>query len=261
MLCKLPVSGNEITLRLPSGREDVLLCEWTGEQSALAHCLLDAVTGKNAWQGATDWGDMPITDIEWALLLLRRALFGDCVMAEIVCRQAQCKAKIDISFRISDYLGQFQAVMPPNVAKSPEPGWFSLAGNDIRFRLPTGNDRHAVAHSPQAGLELMKRCGLSESLPEMLLEQVEDSLEAMAPVISGVLRGACPECGSAGDFYFDVQSYVLQELIDQARFVFEDVHLLAGHYRWSENDILNLPRQRRFRYVEAIIRGRSVVHA
>ena len=258
MHCRLPVSGKEISLLLPSGREDVLLCEWRGDGTAMAHRLLGSITAKNAGQETFDWGDLPITDIEWALLLVRRSLFGDFVTTSVVCKQPECGAKIDISFRIRDYLGEIQLGMPSEVEKAQELGWFSFAEKGIKFRLPTGHDRHAAAHSSQPALELKRRCVLAEGIQEECLERVEEFIEAMAPVISGILSGECPECGLTGEFYFDVQSYVLQELIDQAKYVFEDVHLIASHYQWSEDAILNLPRQRRYRYVESIIRDRSV---
>ncbi|MDD5034279.1 MAG: hypothetical protein PHE55_05935 [Methylococcaceae bacterium] len=258
MYCRLPVSGNEVSLRLPCGKEDLLLCEWKGGETALAQALLNAITDQTAGQDAFEWGELSVTDFEWTLLLLRRSLFGDWVRTSSICKQADCAAKVDISFRIGDYLEQFQINRPASVEPSPEPGWFSLAGKDIKFRFPTGNDQQAVAQFPQPELELQRRCVVPDMLPEDLLQQVQDSLESMAPTISGLLRGECPECGGMGDFYLDVQSYVLSELLDQAKFVFEDVHLLAGHYHWSEEAILNLPRQRRHRYVEAIIRDRGV---
>jgi len=259
MHCQLPVSGKEATLRLPCGKEDVLLCDWKDGESALARALLNAITHNIAGQDHVEWGELPVTDLEWTLLLLRRSLFGDFVRTSASCMQPDCGAKIDIAFRIGDYLGQFQMNRPDEVEQSPEPGWFSLAGNDIKFRVPTGNDQQAVSHVAQPELELQRRCVVPGNLSGDLLQQVQDTLESMAPAISELLRGECPECGGMGDYYFDVQTYVLKELIDQAKFVFEDVHLLAGHYRWSEEAILNLPRQRRYRYVEAIIRDRSVV--
>ena len=255
---KLPVSGKEVTLRLPSGEEDVLLCEWQDDETALARALLNAITDEIG-QDHVEWGDLPVTDFEWTLLLLRRSLFGDFVRTSSSCTQPDCGAKIDISFGIGNYLEQFQMNRPAEVEKLPEPGWFSLAGKNIKFRLPTGNDQQAVTHVSNPELELQRRCVVPDNLSGDLLQQVQDSLESMSPTISGLLRGECRECGCMGDFYFDVQTYVLRELLDQAKFVFEDIHLLAGHYHWSEEAILNLPRQRRYRYVEAIIRDRSVV--
>ena len=54
------------------------------------------------------------------------------------------------------------------------------------------------------------------------------------------------------NFYFDVQQFVLRELRDHAASVYEDVHLLAFHYKWTEEDILRLPRSRRAHYTEAV---------
>ena len=258
MHCSLPVSNKIIDLRPPDGREDVLLCEWTGGEAELALALLNALTHVRAGQDQVDWGGLPVTDGEWALLQLRRCLFGDVVRTGSVCKQSDCGAKIDISFRIGDYLGQFQATVPPDVEKLPEPDWFALAGKGIQFRLPTGNDQLAASFASQPELELQKRCVIPGTLPEDLLQQLQETMECMAPILSGLLQGACPDCGCSGEFYFDVQTYVLRELMDQAKFVFEDVHLLAAHYHWSERAILNLPRQRRYRYVDAITRERGL---
>jgi hypothetical protein len=254
----LPVSGKEITLRFPCGKEDILLCEWKDGETALAGALLNAITKEIAGQDTVEWGKLPVTDCEWALLLLRRSLFGDLLMTSSSCTQPHCGAKIDISFHISDYLQQFLIDMPAEVGRSAEPGWFNLTGKDIKFRLPTGNDQQMVSRFSQPECELRRLCVVPDNLPGNLLEQVEGHLESMAPAISGLLRGECPECGSAEDFYFDVQAYVLGELVDQAKHVFEDVHLLARHYHWAEEDILNLPIQRRYGYIDAILRDKGL---
>ncbi len=258
MRCLLPVSKKIIDLRPPDGREDVLLCEWTGGETALALALLNTLTHALTGQDQVDWGELPVTDGEWALLQLRNFLFGDAVRTGSVCKQSDCGAKIDISFRIGDYLGQFQTAVPPDVEKLPEPGWFALAGKGIQFRLPTGNDQLAASFASQPEFELQKRCVVPGNLPEDLLQRLQETMECMAPSLSGLLHGPCPECCRSGEFYFDVQTYVLRELMDQAKFVFEEVHLLAEHYHWSERDILSLPRQRRYRYVDAITRERGL---
>jgi hypothetical protein len=50
--------------------------------------------------------------------------------------------------------------------------------------------------------------------------------------------------------FFDVQAFCLTELRNQAAFLYEDVHLLAQCYHWTEADILALPRHRRAHYAE-----------
>jgi hypothetical protein len=256
MQCRLPVSGLEVSLCLPRGREDVFLCEWSGQDTALTHELLNAITQISADRDKIAWGNLPITDIEWVLLLLRRALFGDFVRTGTLCSQPECGAKVDVSFRISEYVAHFQISVPAGVEKTSEPGWYSFPGNEIKFRLPTGYDQMAVSQSLHPDLELQKRCVAPDNLMEEQIQKIQEVIECMAPTLSGPLEGQCPECGSASYYYFDVQTYVLRELLDQAEYVFEDVHLLAGRYQWSEDAILNLPRQRRYRYVEAILRDR-----
>jgi hypothetical protein len=79
-------------------------------------------------------------------------------------------------------------------------------------------------------------------------------MAAIAPVLSDVVRGLCPECGIAFDMHFDVQSFVLAELRGQAAFLYEDMHLLAGRYHWSEEAVLQIPSRRRAHYA-ALISG------
>jgi hypothetical protein len=54
------------------------------------------------------------------------------------------------------------------------------------------------------------------------------------------------------EILFDPQQFVLQELQNQARFVYEEIHLLAMYYQWSKAEILALPRSRRMYYAERI---------
>jgi hypothetical protein len=77
-------------------------------------------------------------------------------------------------------------------------------------------------------------------------------MEAMAPRLSRPMLGRCPECKADIPFYFDVHSFVLQELRDHAASVYHDVHLLALHYKWPEGQILELPRSRRMQYAEML---------
>jgi hypothetical protein len=54
------------------------------------------------------------------------------------------------------------------------------------------------------------------------------------------------------EVYFDVETYVLREWSDRAAGIYQDVHLLALHYKWPEDRILALPRNRRMQYVEML---------
>ena len=80
-------------------------------------------------------------------------------------------------------------------------------------------------------------------------------MQALAPPLSGEIEGRCPECGVRAHFWFDAQRYVQRELRYDAEFLYEDVHLLASRYHWTEEKILSLPTMRRVQYVEMALRG------
>jgi hypothetical protein len=52
-----------------------------------------------------------------------------------------------------------------------------------------------------------------------------------------------------------VPSFVVAELAALARSLFEEVHLIALAYGWSESDILKLPRTRRRLYAARLRAG------
>lgn len=81
-------------------------------------------------------------------------------------------------------------------------------------------------------------------------------MEALAPNLSDDLQGQCSECGSIVTLFFDVPQFTLQELRRQAAFVYEEIHLLASSYQWTETAILALPHHRRQQYAERVRQAR-----
>lgn len=81
-------------------------------------------------------------------------------------------------------------------------------------------------------------------------------MAVMAPPLSGPIQGSCPHCARTIRLHFDVPSFVLRELQVQASLICEHVHLLAGHYHWTEEKILSLPNRRRQDYVGMVVAER-----
>ena len=135
-----------------------------------------------------------------------------------------------------------------------EPGWFSLdaAGGEpaIRFRLPTVADQLSVRGRGDAEQALAQLCIRPPGLPARLRARVEAAMGAMAPPLDSELQGVCPECGGMVKARFKARRYCLQEMRDRARFVYDDIDVLARHYHWSERAILNMPNLRRVNYAE-----------
>jgi hypothetical protein len=85
--------------------------------------------------------------------------------------------------------------------------------------------------------------------------RVEAAMAAMAPPLSSELQGACPECSDVITAHFEPRAYCLRELRERARFIHEDVDMLASRYHWPEDSILALPNRRRQAYVELALSG------
>ena len=192
-----------------------------------------------------------VTDLQALLLRLRQTLAGDKIRTEVICTSAECGARIDIAFRISEYL-ESQPVRMPNGVTPSEDGWFRLEGEVARFRLPSVQDLCAVEACAQPDRELLHRCIEPAQISSTLRKRMERAMGAMAPSLSRTIEGKCPECGCLVELYFDIETYVLRELSDHAAGIYQDVHLLAFHYKWPEDRILALPRNRRMQYVELL---------
>jgi hypothetical protein len=250
MMFRLPVSGLEVTIRQPVGEDDLLLQEMRASNTALALTLISRLV-RPADGSVVDWGELTITDLEALLLLIRKVVVGDLIEADLSCIQPECGAKITVSFSIREYLSYRQSRRPNEMIVEGE-GWFRLQEPDVKFRLPAASDLMAVMENLKPDRELMRRCIQPERISTKLKRRVMNAMAMMAPNLSSEMQGECPECHHRVDVYFDVQEYVLRELRDRAKQVYEDVHLLAFNYRWSEESILLLPRNRRMLYAEMV---------
>jgi hypothetical protein len=250
----LPVSGVRATVQAPTGAEELLLAEGRPSDPALALALVRRIARAD---DPMDWGMLPVHDIDTLIVRLRQAQIGDHVMTDIACTRPGCGQRVDMSFGLGDYLMHNRPRQPRGRSWRAEPcadaaGWFQLAGDAgaVPFRLPTIGDQIEVAGAADASTALAARCIRTDALPVRLSRRIEAAMEALAPPLAGPLQGRCPECSATIEAWFDARTYCLTELCARTRFVFDDIHLLAERYHWSERAILRLPRTRRERYAE-----------
>lgn len=248
---RLPVSGLCVTVQSPTGLEDLLIREWRASDSALALELFGRLVQTEDGTPA-NFGELPAADGQALLLSLRQAALGDLVRAETRCSAPQCAARVDVNFRIGEYLAAQRIRKRKSLREGDKNGWFSFAGESVQFRLPTCADLSAIAVEREPYQALIRRCIDPSGVSWRLRKRVEEAMEAIAPSFSRSMAGRCPECNQAFDFRFDVHSFVLRELRNHAASVYQDVHLLALHYKWPEQQILLMPRSRRIQYVEML---------
>jgi hypothetical protein len=249
-MVRLPVSGIQVELHQLTGAEDMLLLEPSADELETAVALAQRLASRSDG-AAFDVAALPLSDLEALLLEQRRAVFGNSVRPQARCSGAECSTLIDVSFRVSDYLAHYRPRMPRMVELlKDEPGWFRLRGSQVSFRLVTVGDLLATQGLPNPEVELARRTVRPQEISKRELKRVQRAMEIISPPQSQELEGRCPECGTPVRFFFSPRSFVLRELQFEAAFLYEDVHLLATRYHWSEDKILSLPRARRSQYAE-----------
>jgi hypothetical protein len=249
-----PLSGLTITLREPTGADDLLFAEYRGDDP---HLVLRLVERLAAAEADVDWGELAVFDIDTLILRLRQAVVGDQVSSHVDC--AGCGGRAELSFGIETYLSHHRPHQGPlekrswGVSGPDDAGWRRLTGAggiQPRFRVPRLYDQIAAAGAQDPPLALAQRCVEPYPLPTKLAARVETALSTYAPPLARALRGHCPDCGAAIEARFEARQYCLQELSYRARFVYDDVGTLAERYHWSERAILAMPHARRAQYAE-----------
>jgi len=184
-----------------------------------------------------DWDSLPYVDVDAALLGLRQFLFGERMIAEIRC--SNCNTWGDVEFSIAEYL----KAKPPRVATERAP-----------CRIPTvaqvvsALKLHGEAEAASRALE----AEYAEHFSREESRRQNAALEKVAPPLAGFVTGTCPQCAAGVSGWFDPGAFVIAELRRRAGMLFEEIHLLASRYGWSEEAILSLPRSRRSTYAEMI---------
>jgi hypothetical protein len=248
---QLPVSGLPVVVRQPTGVEDLLLREARSLDARFALVLLERMV-RSLDNAPMNWSELAVTDLEASLLWIRRVTLGDLVRAETNCNSTACKARVDVSFRIDEYLASRKCHVPRGVTTRASDGWYCFADAEVRFRLPTSGDLLAVESHPHPDRELLRRCVEPAKIPSCLRSRIVRAMQVLAPPLSGTLTSKCPECHAVMQFSFEIVAFVLRELRDYAAAIYQEVHLLALYYKWPEEHILALPRERRTHYVEAL---------
>jgi hypothetical protein len=273
---RLPISGLDVAFRLPDGHDDLAILEassgasisnradarGSGETTILERAL-DALSrlatlrsSSGAASEAPVWTSLTITDFEYALLGLRRFLFGDTVRCIVRCT---CSERMEIKFSIARLLGEAQPRTPSRVQPSTKrSGWFELRNKQEQrqigpiFRLPTVGDQLLAVRSPNPYGLLEERCIESGQRDRRATASAERAMESMSPTVSRPIDGICAACGAGLNPQLHVASLVLDELRASAAGVHREIHAIAATYHWEESVILAMPQLRRLAYTDSI---------
>jgi hypothetical protein len=194
---------------------------------------------------------LPVGHCDALLLELRERLFGTRLDCETCC--PNCGDRLE--FALST---EALRVAPSGLEREVQR--LQIDGISVSFRAATVADLEACAGigaPEQARQALLGRCiyqvePAGATLDAALLEAIEQRMAALDPQADLPIELTCPQCAHRWAEPFDIGTFVAREMNGWAQRVFDDIHVLATGYGWSERDILALSPARRRHYVERI---------
>ena len=207
-----------VALREPTGEDEIAL---EGVDTLAAVDLLGRLFG----DAALNPRQMTAADRDTLLAALHRQCWGDRVVSTLTC--GACASRFDLFFQLAELQRHL----------------WSSAADQASFKVPCAEDEIAAAgHGPRQGaLRLAENCGACAED----VERASDVLTTAAPIVDLDLSAQCPECGHEQRAHFDLQSFVLQRLLNERATLLTEVHQLAAAYGWSLSEILSLARSTR----------------
>lgn len=211
-----------------------------------------------------------VADRQVLLLELRQRTFGTRIAGSCLCDRAGCGQRISLSYAIDD--------IPVRALADKRPVYsFALPETDgsprvVTLRLPDGGDQEEICEAVASGSTgaealrlLVQRCLVDGELAEPFtpadLLAVERFLVDTAPAVDLAVCTRCPACGGEVTVELDVQDFFFGELVTGVQQLYRDVHHLALHYHWSEQDILALTRPKREGYLALIAETMEAIDA
>jgi hypothetical protein len=202
-------------------------------------------------------------DRDYLALRLRAQLYGDRIALVARCPNPTCGALSDVELRISDLAPEPAEAEPP-----PEHTELDTPSGRASVREPTGEDDAALAERSVPARERSARLWarlvtLNEraltveawsALPAMTRHAVALALANRGGAPESSFLARCPTCRAWLELTLSPFTLLARELSARGDRLLAEVHCLAFHYHWSEEQILSLPRPRRWRYLELLRR-------
>ena len=269
----------EVVIRALSGREEEMLAGSSGQSGAqLSTLILSCCVQKIGTVGTVTPSiirNLSIGDRNFLLLKIREITFGSKISAVVPCPWHGCGAKMDIDFNIED--------IPVRAGSKPAQKWYtiSLVRNhftnpdsftetvEMNIRVPDGEDQEVISplleiNQVHASKVLLSRCisykgdsgdsimKIVDNLTSGGIHYIEQQIEELSPAVDMTIETNCPQCKRAFDVPLNIQDFFFGELKISKHMLRREVHYLAYHYHWSEQEIMSFPRDTRREYIEIL---------
>jgi hypothetical protein len=237
-----------VALREPSGADELAI---DGVDTSSAVALLERLLADSGVPAT----HLVASDRDALLAALHRRCWGDKIVTTLTC--TACEQPFDLSFELSAVQRHLTSTTSP---------WRSDGTGRVvdeqgsSFKVPAlADELAAAAFGPRGGItHLAAACGADAAF----VETASAALEAAAPIVDLELAASCADCGHEQSAHFDLQSFVLQRVLNERDALLAEVHLLASTYGWSLQEILSLARSTRRHLASTIdnLSSRSAAH-
>jgi hypothetical protein len=203
--------------------------------------------------------DLPLgTRIE-CLLVIVGLDGGDRFSLPLHCSNAACGEALEIDFTLGELLGSVDQTDQDNIEVLRNGKRIALrrptATDQVAWRARSYDSRHEAVRGIAASLIVEQPDqDLEQDLEDEWLEIIEQTLDRHDPLVDFAVTVQCPECREHNPHRIDLADFALGRLAASQARVFQEVHLLAGHYHWSEPEILAIPPWRRAKYLALLER-------
>ncbi len=208
---------------------------------------------------------LPLGERDFFLLSAYKQNFA----AELeVCDQCgECDETIEFRLPIDELLSARIAAVPALLEVAAE-GWVvackplhSMAVIETQREMsPEANDdfedvgrrvtKRLIERVSESGTER----GIND-LPTPVLDVVADRCCTIHPLAEVKVHPRCPECEHQWSAVLDITGFLSQRINLLADRLLHQIHRLASHYGWTEDDILNLSAARRAAYLQCTYAG------
>lgn len=214
--------------------------------SALLLCVLEAIDGKKVSQKLIKSLATGIRD--QLVIKIVASRLGRPQWFSARCKSCDTRFDFEVDFAKWPY-------------KPPGKGFpiaeVKLGKERLKFESPNGLFEEKISEKRWRGTAALRRlvdlCSLkkgfrAKDLSARDLTRVDKALEAVSPECGSEISTRCPECRAPANLTIDPLSLAYKP----SEAIFREVHLIASHYHWSEQVILDLSEARRSRYINLI---------
>jgi hypothetical protein len=229
----------------------------------LLRCCTTAGTGKGHQQDKDfDPGffwDLTLAKRIETLLVIATSGGVSSLLFQLRCSRQTCAELIEIELSMDEITG----LQPPGGNTA---GFcIQINGTDYFFRKPTGFDQvnwlnASFADEDDAVASMIRTLWIvpGEAAPpghfrnREWIEAIDEGMKAADPLVHFNITVGCPVCGEKSECFIDLEEFLLQKLHKVQQRLLDEIHCLASHYHWSEEQILAILPHRRRHYLSLI---------